>query len=234
MSYDLWYWPGIPGRGEFVRITLEAGGIAYRERGREPDADITSQLKQYQDTQPFAPPWLDTGELVIAQTANILLFLGKRHGLAPLDDKGRFWTNQLQLTIMDMTAEAHDVHHPVSVSAYYEDQKAAAAQAAASFRAERMPKFFTHFSKALSAHGGLFLCGERWCYADLGLYVLVSGLNFAFPRRMAALKADFPLLFDHHVRIAALPELQDYLASDRHLPFGDGIFRHYPELDDAT
>lgn len=230
MSYDLWYWPGIPGRGEFVRITLEAGAIPYRERGREPDADILAKLGSYEETPPFAPPWLDTGDLVIAQTANILLFLGKRHGLAPLDDRGRFWAHQLQLTIMDMTAEAHDVHHPVSVSAYYEEQKEAASQAATAFRAERMPKYFRHFAKGLDAHGA-FICGERWCYADLGLYVLISGLLFAFPRRMAALEPDFPSLFAHHARIGALPELQDYLGSDRHLPFSDGIFRHYPELD---
>jgi glutathione S-transferase len=229
MTYDFWYWPGIPGRGEFVRIALEAGGIAYRERGREDGADVWAKRDSYSRTPPFAPPWLDNGELVIAQTANILMFLGERHGLAPDDVKGRFWTSQLMLTIMDVTAEAHDTHHPVDASAYYDDQKAEAKRAATVFREQRIPKFLDHFTKALG--GAEYFGGDRWSYADTGFFVLMSGLNHAFPRRMVALSGDYPTVFTHWDRIAALPELRDYFASDRCLPFGEGIFRYYPELD---
>ncbi|EMD83062.1 glutathione S-transferase [Pacificimonas flava] len=230
MSYDLWYWAGLPGRGEFVRIALEAGGIPYRERGREEGTDVAEQLERYDSTPPYAPPWLDTGELVLAQTANILLYLGDRHGLAPKDAKGKLWVNQLQLTIMDMVAEAHDTHHPIADGAYYEEQKEAAKQAAEQFRGERMPKFFRHFAKTLNGERKFF-AGEAWSYADTSFYVLMSGLEFAFPQRMATLRPEYRSLFEHRDRVGELPELQDYLASDRCLPFENGLFRHYEELD---
>src|SRR3954468_15526675 len=124
MTYDLWYWPGIPGRGEFVRLALEAGGIPYRDRARsEGERGLIADMKARADQPPFAPPYLVAGRRVIAQTANILLFLGEKHRLAPASESGRLWTNQLQLTIADMVAEAHDVHHPVAAGLYYEDQK---------------------------------------------------------------------------------------------------------------
>ncbi|MBZ6379753.1 glutathione S-transferase [Pacificimonas flava] len=231
MTYDFWYWPGIPGRGEFARIALEAGGIPYRERGRDEGADVWAKRDSYDATPPYAPPWLDTGELVIAQTANICLFLGDEHGLAPDGRKGRLWTHQLMLTIMDVTAEAHDTHHPIASSAYYDEQKDAAARRAEQFRKERIPKFLVHFQKALGTD--LLFGGVTWSYADTGFYVLMSGLCHAFPKRMAALEDEFRPLFAHRDRIAKLPELQDYFKSERCLPFGEGIFRHYPELDGA-
>ena len=142
------------------------------------------------------------------------------------------WLIQVQLTIADRVAEAHNVHHPVAVSAYYEDQKAEAARAAGVFRDERMPKFLGWFEAALGE--GAWLGGERWSYADLSLFQLVEGLAYAFPRRMAALRVEIPKLLALRERVRALPELADYLASDRRIPFNeDGIFRHYPELDGA-
>src|SRR5205085_11594340 len=72
---------------------------------------------------PFAPPFLRAGKRLIGQTANILLYLGGRHGLAPRDDAGRLWVHQLQLTIADLVVEAHDTHHPVGSGLYYEEQK---------------------------------------------------------------------------------------------------------------
>lgn len=233
MTYDLWYWAEIPGRGEFVRLALEAGGIAYRDRGREEgSAALVADMKWRKGQVPFAPPYLVAGDLCIAQTANILLFLGERH-FGPHDEGARHFAHTLQLTIMDAVAEAHNVHHPVAVSAYYKEQPAEAARAADSFRRERMPKFLGYFEKAL-AGGGPWLLGGRWTYADLSLFQLVEGLAYAFPKRMAALAGDYPLTLALRDRVKALPELARYLASDRRLPFNeDGIFRHYPELDAA-
>jgi glutathione S-transferase len=233
MTYELWYWSGIPGRGEFVRLALEAGGIAYVDKAFEAGdeammADIKTRLPE-----PFAPPYLVAGDLVIAQVANILLYLGDAHGLAPADVAGRHFVHQVQLTIADMTAEAHDTHHPVALMDYYEDQKPEAARKAADFRANRMPKFLGWFERALARSGGDWLAGERWSYADLSLHQLVNGLSFAFPKRMQALAGDHPRLLALRDRVAALPELEGYFASDRCQPFGEGIFRHYPELDGA-
>ncbi|TVV70679.1 glutathione S-transferase family protein [Sphingomonas solaris] len=232
MSYDLWYWPGIPGRGEFVRLALEAGGIAYRDlaRGEGGMSALGLDLEQPRDAPPFAPPYLLADGMTIAQTANILLFLGERHGLAPVDLEGRLWVNQLQLTIADAVGEAHDVHHPVAVGLTYEEQAAEAARAAEAFRADRIPKYLRYFERALLHHGP-WLAGDRWSYADLSLFQLIEGLRHAFPKRMATTLRDCPKLTGLHAHVAALPELADYLASDRRLPFGDGIFRHYPELD---
>lgn len=227
---ELWYWPGIPGRGEFVRLALEAGGIPYREMNGE--ADVAKDMKERRP-EPFAPPYIVDGDLVIAQVANILLHLGHRYGLAPTDEAGRHLVHGVQLTVADMVAEAHDVHHPVAAMAYYEDQKAEAARRAADFRENRMPKFLGWFERTLARSDGDWLAGARWSYADLSLFQLIDGLRFAFPKRMAALDSDHPELTALHARVAALPELADYFASDRRLSYGDGIFRHYPELDAA-
>lgn len=236
MAYDLWYWPGIPGRGEFVRLALEAGGIAYRDRamaaGAQGMAALAEDIGRDRSTPPFAPPYLVAGALTIAQTANILLFLGETHGLAPADPAGRFWVNQCQLTIADIVSEAHDTHHPIASGDYYEDQQAEAVRRAADFRATRMPKYLGYFEDVLDRRGA-WLAGDAWSYADLSLFHLVEGLRFAFPRRMASLEHNLPRLMRLRDAVAVLPGIAAYLASDRRQAFGDGIFRHYPELDAA-
>jgi glutathione S-transferase len=234
VSYDLWYWPGIPGRGEFVRLALEAGAIPYRDLARAEGGGqaLSLDLDTPRADPPFAPPYLLADGITIAQTTNILLFLGEKHGLAPAEAAGRLWVNQLQLTIADTVAEAHNVHHPVAVGLTYEEQTAEAARAAEGFRADRIPKYLRYFERALLHHGP-WLAGERWSYADLSLFQLIEGLRFAFPLRLERCLRDCPKLIDLHAAVKALPELADYFASDRRLPFGDGIFRHYPELDAA-
>ena len=233
--YELWYWPGIPGRGEFPRLALEAGKIPYRDMAREAGEAgykaLSKDMGKTRDDPPFAPPYLITDDgLAIGQAANILLYLGEEYGLAPLDPAGRLWINQCQLTIADIVAEVHDTHHPVSVGAYYEDQKPEAQRRADDFRSHRIPKFLGWFERVLAERGD-WLAGEAWSYADLSLFHLIEGLTFAFPRRMAMVSSDVPKVMKLHDAVAALPELQDYLSSDRRLPFSDGIFRHYPELD---
>ncbi|MDF3847417.1 glutathione S-transferase [Achromobacter denitrificans] len=236
MIYDLWYWDGIPGRGEFVRLALEAGGIPYRECAREPGADESSlveDLSARRKHPPFAPPYLVAGKMTLGQTANILLFLGEKHGLAPESVEGRLWVNQLQLTIADMVAEAHDTHHPISASEYYEDQKEEAARRARCFREERMPKFLGYFERVLEGPRAWLAGGKGWTYVDLSLFHLVDGLLYAFPKRMATLAATYPNVMALHARVAGLAELQPYFGSGRRLPFGEGIFRRYRELDAA-
>jgi glutathione S-transferase len=232
--YELWYWPGTPGRGEFPRLAMEAGKIPYRDMAREAGEDgykaLMQNLGKDRDDPPFAPPFLVTNGMVIAQAANILLFLGEEHGLAPLDQAGKLWINQCQLTIADMVAEAHDTHHPVSVSSFYAEQTAEAKRKAEDFRANRIPKYLAWFERILAERGD-WLAGEAWSYADLSLFHLIEGLTFAFPKRLAAVLPDTARVAKLRDAVAALPELQDYLASGRRLPFSDGIFRHYPELD---
>lgn len=236
MTYELWYWDGIPGRGEFVRLALEAGGIPYRECAREPGADegaLIEDLRSHRNHPPFAPPYLIAGTMTLGQTANILLFLGERHGLAPASEEGRLWVNQLQLTVADMVAEAHDTHHPIAASDYYENQKDAALLRARNFREERMPKFLEYFELVLGDEHAWLAGGDRWTYVDLSLFHLVDGLLYAFPKRMATLAVHYPNVMALHARVATLPELKSYLESGRRLPFGLGIFRQYRELDGA-
>jgi glutathione S-transferase len=233
MAYDFWYWPTIPGRGEFVRLMLEACGIPYTDRARDKGADaMLADMADHAGGPAFAPPYLSIDGSTVAQTANILFYLAERHQCGPSGMKSRYWLAQLQLTIMDLVAEAHDVHHPIGVGLYYEDQKAEALRRAAEFRTDRIPKYLGYFERALIAERGDWLAGAPWSYADLSLFHLVEGLRYAFPRRMATLAAQYPAVVALHDRVAALPELQDYLASDRRLPFNqDDVFRHYPELD---
>ena len=233
MAYQLWYWPSIQGRGEFVRLALEAGEIAYEDRARDVGeegliADMTSRTTR----APFAPPYLAIDGTAIAQVANILLYLGERHDLAPSGMADRYWLHEFQLTIADLVAEVHNVHHPVEMMAYYDEQQAEAARAATQFRNERTPKFLDWFEAAVDTNPGDWLIDHRWTYADCSLFQVIEGLRHMFPRRMKTLEPDYPGLVRIHDQVAALPAIAAYLKSDRRLPFNeDGIFRHYPELD---
>jgi len=237
MTVELYYWPGIQGRGEFVRLALEAAAEAYVDVARG-DGGQARMVRLMADKAlahpPFAPPFIIDGEMMVAQTANILLHLGPRLGLAPEDEAGRIFTHQLQLTLADLAAEAHDTHHPVGVGLYYEDQKPEAARRAAEFRERRIPKYLDYFERVLAANpaGDAHLVGRALTYADLGLFQVVEGLRYAFPKAMTALEARWPRVIALRDRVAAAPKVAAYLASDRRIAFNqDGIFRHYPELD---
>jgi len=240
MSYILWYWPSLQGRGEFVRLALEAAGIPYEDRARQVGEDgLMADLNDRTGRTPFAPPYLELagagdGRLVIAQVANILMYLGERHSIAPSTMADRLWLNQLQLTIADLVAEVHNVHHPVAMMEYYDDQKPEAARAARQFREERLPKFLGHFEDAAQANPGEWLIDHAWSYADTSLFQIVEGLRYMFPQRMKTLEPDYPNLVRIRDQVAELPGIKAYLKSDRRIAFNtDGIFRHYPELDAA-
>ena len=182
----------------------------------------------------FAPPFLQAGRLLVGQTANILLFLGPRHGLAPSSEEGRLWTHQLQLTMADFVSEAHDTHHPVASSLYYEDQKTEARRRAASFRAERIPKCLGYFEQVLGRNprGQHYLAGGRLTYADLSLFQITVGLKYAFPTAMAGSARRYKRISRLCQSVENRPRIARYLASERRIPFNqEGIFRHYPELD---
>jgi glutathione S-transferase len=239
--YILCYWPGIQGRGEFVRLALEDAGAPYVDTALEParKGGGVPALERYLDGDdvprpPFAPPFLVAGRQVIGQTANILLYLGTRLGLAPRDEAGRLWVHQLQLTIADWLVEVHDTHHPISPSLYYEQQKPAARKRARAFLDERMPKFLDYFEKVLARNAapGPWLVGRKATYADLSLAQMVAGSRYAFPRAGERSLALHPRVMAVHDAVFARPAIARYVASKRRLAFNDdGIFRHYPELD---
>ena len=234
MRYELYYWPSIQGRGEFVRLALEEVGAEYADMARERGTASMMAMMDgtLTDTPPFAPPFLKAGKLVIGQTANILLYLGTRHGLAPKSEAGRLWVHQLQLTITDLVLEIHDTHHPLGPSLYYEDQRTPAKKRTAEFWSERVPKYLGYFEGLIAQRGGAFVTGRRLTYVDLSLFQIVAGLRYAFPKRMNKFERDIPGLVALHDRIAARPNIETYLASLRRIPFNeDGIFRHYKALD---
>jgi glutathione S-transferase len=195
-------------------------------------ATMMKMMEASGGTPPFAPPFLKAGKLVIGQTANILLYLGSRHGLAPKAEAGKLWVHQLQLTVADFVLEIHDTHHPLGPSLYYEDQRAPAKKRAGEFWKERVPKYLGYFERLVEANGGPYLTGRRVTYADLSLFQIVEGLRYAFPRRMKAFERNIPGLIELHNRVAARPNLKAYLSSDRRIAFNeDGIFRRYKALD---
>ncbi|HET7306764.1 MAG TPA: glutathione S-transferase [Gammaproteobacteria bacterium] len=236
MSYELYYWPGIQGRGEFIRLALEEAGVDYIDVAREDGAGaMEAVLSDGGAARPgFAPPVLKDGDLLIAQTANILFYLGPRLDLAPADEAGRLWAHQLQLTIADWVVEAHDTHHPLGGALYYEDQKEESRRRSDVFREQRVPKFMRYFEVVLERNpaGDDFLIGDTPTCADLSLFQMVDGLNYAFPRAMKRIGRDYPKVMALHQRVAARERIAAYLASEGRVPFNEsGIFRHYPELD---
>lgn len=238
-SFELFYWPTIQGRGEFVRLALEDAGADYSDvarlsenHGKGVPALLACLDGAANAHAAFAPPVLRHGDVLIGQAPNILLYLGARLGLAPRREAGRLWVHQLQLTIADWVTEVHDTHHPLASGLYYEDQKDAALQRAHDFIDQRLPKFLGYFESVLvnaPRHG--FLAG-RFSYADLSLFQMVEGLRYAFPKAMARLEPSHPALINLHDVIKQRPNIARYLTSKRRLPFStEGIFRHYPELD---
>jgi len=241
MRYELYYWPGIQGRGEYVRLALEDAGAPYVDVARVPEKEgggvaAMTRLLDGADTRrpPFAPPFLMAGRQLIGQTANILLFLGSRLDLAPRDAAGKLWAHQLQLTIADFLTEVHDTHHPLGPHLYYEQQRPAAKRRAKAFLAQRLPKFLDYFERVLRANAasGPGIVGARISYVDLSLAQVVAGLRYAFPSASRAALANCPRLCALHDEVFARPRLKRYLKSERRLPFNnDDLFRRYPELD---
>lgn len=241
--YQLHYWPTIQGRGEFVRLALEYAGIEYLDVAREDEQDgggeaalMKAMQRKNLERPPFAPPFLKAGDLLIGQTANILLFLGRHYALAPEDEPGWLWTHELQLTIADFVVEVHDTHHPVGVGLYFKDQRPEAKRRSKEFREKRVPKFLGYFERVLTRNpaGDAHLVGNAVTYADLSVFQIIAGLRYAFPRLMKRVESDYPKLIALHDRIAAEPRIAAYLASERRISFNeDGIFRHYEELDEG-
>lgn len=235
MAYELYYWPGLPGRGEFVRLALEAAEADYVDVAREGGPVFALARDKATVTPPFAPPYLRDGDLIIGQTALILFHLGPKLGLTPADEAGRLWCHQIQLTISDFVVESHDVHHPVGVDLYYEDQVTESKRRAQGFRQSRLPKFLDWFETILSRNpaGPQHLVGDGLSYADLSLFQLIEGWRHGFAKAMARLAPDYPHTIGVHDLVAAQPAIAAYLRSPRRQAFNeDGIFRRYPELDD--
>jgi glutathione S-transferase len=235
MRYELYYWPTIQGRGEFVRLALEEAGADYLDVARR-KGGVPAMMKIIEDRRsarpPFAPPFLKAGKLVIAQTANILFYLGPRLKLAPRDEAGRLWAHQLQATITDVVVEVHDTHHPIASGLYYEQQKPEAKRRAEDFWRHRVPKFLGYFEQVLHKNGGKYLIGARLSYVDLSVFQIIEGLRYAFPKRMKRFEKKIPGLVALHGRVAERPRIKAYLASERRIAFNEwGIFRRYKELD---
>ena len=239
MRYELYYQPSIQGRGEFIRLALEDAGADYVDVARAPNFGRPGIMKFLEDPSlarpPFAPPFLKAGKLLISQTANILQYLAPRLDLVPKNEASRLWAHQLQLTIADWLHEAHDTHHPLGNALYYEEQTAEAKKRAAIFTANRMPKFLGYFERILkhNSKGGDFILGKKLSYVDLSLFQMVEGLRYAFPRTIARLEPQYPRLIALHDRVIARSRIAAYLSSPRRLAFNQqGIFRHYPELEE--
>ncbi|KAK4507901.1 hypothetical protein PRZ48_001636 [Zasmidium cellare] len=249
--YELLYHPGIPGRGEFIRLAFEVAGVPYTDVANE-DKDggystvqgicMNSKPSSSDDNPPvFSPPALripGAGRggkaLVIAQTPNVLSYLGERLGLVP-EDEGKYYVQQLALTALDLNNEVHDTHHPVGVSLYYEDQKEESLKKAKDVRENRIPKFFSYFERQLKWNQedgkGKYLVGGKITYADTTVWQVLDGISFAFPKEVEARRGEFKELFEFYEGLKEEKGLREYLASERRLPYSMGIFRHYPELD---
>ena len=239
MKYELYYWPHIQGRGEYVRLALEEGEADYVDVARLPESEgggrpaVARLLQDAANTRPpFAPPLLKAGKLIVSHTASVLHYLGPRLGLVPKAEAQQLFAHGLQLTITDFVREAHDVHHPIANSLYYEDQKTEALRRSGHFRAERLTKFLNYFETVLARGGGRWMLGKSLSYVDLSMFQVMASLNYAFPQALLGLQAKVPRLFALQEQVTARPRIASYLASPARLPFNThDLMRHYPELD---
>ena len=234
MRYELYYWPEIQGRGEFVRLALEEAGASYVDVARRRGYGTPAMLKMMESggRPPLAPPFLKAGKLVIAQVALILHYLGPKLRLVPRSEADRLWAHQLQLTITDFVLEIHNTHHPISSQLYYEDQKPAAKRFTQEFWRHRVPKFLGYFEELLGKSRGPYVFGRKLSYVDLSLFQIVAGLRYAFPKRMKRFEKQIPRLVALHDHVAERPRIAAYLQSERRIPFNEwGVFRAYRELD---
>ena len=241
-TFQLYYWPGIQGRGEFVRLVFEDAGVPYDDVGRLPEAQgggVGAVVRLLEEPGPWltplGPPALRHGRVLVAQTAAILQYVAPLVGLIPRDDASRRRAHQIQLTIADLVEEVHGTHHPIAVSLHYEDQRREAARRAAAFVRERIPMHLGYLDGALDSNAagrGRWLVGRSCSYVDLSVFQVIAGLRYAFPRAMLRHERAVPRLGAVHDAVATRPRIKAYLASDRRIPFNEeGIFRHYPELD---
>ena len=246
--YELIYWPGLPGRGEHVRLALEEAGASYTDSAHLEDGMKlvlshidTKNLGDATNPPPLAPPILKHGDLIISQTPNILLYLGPRLGLVPKaedDEDGIYKVNELALTALDgLSNEAHDTHHPIATGQYYEDQKEEAKKKSADYIKNRIPKFLGYFERVLkgeASKGGKWLYGGEVTYADLVLFQCLDGVKFAFPKAVGRMEKEgkFKSVFELYERVKERPKIKAYLASERRQKYSLGIYRHYPELDE--
>jgi glutathione S-transferase len=241
MTYELYYWPGIQGRGEFIRLALEEAGARYIDVALVPAArggGVPAIVKLLEargiERPPFAVPILRAGRQLIAQTPNILLFLGDRLGLAPRDEAGRLWTNQLGLTILDFYLEIFHTHHPLGDGYAYDEQKPEAKRRTKYFLSARLPRFLGYFERVLALNRARrpWLVGARLSHADLSMAQVIAGLRYAFPLATRRALRTRPRLRTLHDAVFAQPRIAQYVASGRRLPFNnEDLFRHYPELD---
>ena len=241
MRYELYYWPGIQGRGEYVRLALEEAAADYVDVALVPEegGGGVPAMTRFLDggdvaRPPFAPPFLRAGRQLIGQTANILLFLGTRLKLAPRDAAGKLWTHQLQLTIADLVVEIHDTHHPIGSGLYYADQKSAAKRRSRDFLANRLPKYLGYFERVMerNARSSHWMAGATLSYADLSMGQVVAGLRFAFPSASRKALRACPRVQALHDAVFDRPRIRRYVASGRRLAFNnDDLFRRYRELD---
>lgn len=234
MSIQLWYWPDIPGRGEFVRLFCEAFEIDYTDMAREQSADaLVEHMHGLEGVRPFAPPYIVDDEVVIGQTALILQYLADKEGHGSGEMETDLQLLQLQMDIADFVEEVHSVHHPIANGLFYADQMDAAFDKAQHFRAERIPKYLIHFDNALLAHGGPFSLGQQPSHVDTSLFQVMEGLDYMFPSYMKSMQGTWVNLEGLQGAVPEIEGVADYLASERRLDFNeDGIFRHYEELDE--
>jgi len=238
LHVELYYWPTIQGRGEFVRLLLEEAGVDYVDVARA-KGGMATMMRFLEGEEPgalsFAPPFVKVGGTVVSQTANILAFLAPKLGLVPDDETLRAEASQIQLTIADFVGEIHDTHHPIAGSLYYEDQQTEAERRAQAFVKERLPKYLGWLEDILTRKEespGRWLVGNDLTYVDLSVFQLIEGLRYAFPNAMARLERRVPQVVALRDRVAERPRIAAYLESKRRLPFNQqGIFRRYPELD---
>jgi len=238
-TYRLYYWPNLPGRGEFIRLVLEQAGAKYVDIARQPEAEgggmpplMALRYGQGEGQPAYAPPVLRAGDFWLAQTPAICDYLAAIHRLVPTEPQGRARALQVFLTIFDVLGEVHDTHHPISKARFYEDQKQAAKQNATSFLQDRLPNHMAYFDRVLSQAGGAYLLGHTLTYVDLAMYQLLLGLKHAFPKGASQVLTQTPGLSALFDKVAAQPRVAAFKASDRSVAFSnDGIFRNYPELD---
>lgn len=181
-EFKLFYWPGMLGRGEFMRLLFHETQTPYEEVFKDKSFEEAKQMGYGRGKKHFAFPVIEHGDIVLSQTPVICRYLGKKldHGrLYPKTEKDRLQAEVLMAGVVDVVEEGCRAWHPIDYNATYDSQKEQAKPFIEYYKKKRLPRWLDFFETTLkdnySENGELVFVGKQISWVDLCIFHFVDG-----------------------------------------------------------